>query len=249
MRISSAVKTHQGKVREKNEDNYLLDGLFRDPGMNNTEAHKDSLLIEDDSYHTFAVCDGMGGEHYGEIASFIAVKTIMDYCGPYLNEHFEDCIQTANEQICKEIADRNVNRMGTTLAVLHTRGRNASVCNLGDSRAYLYVHNELLRMSEDHRIESVAGRASALTQHLGIQPDEFILEPHIINNIELQEGMVFLLCSDGLSDMVNEEELQSVIYDGAHAKAPDLAACLVDLALEKGGRDNVTVMVVKIESD
>jgi len=83
-----------------------------------------------------------------------------------------------------------------------------------------------------------------LTQHLGIREEEFIVEPHICENVRLESGDVFLLCSDGLTNMLSDDEIRTILKK--KRKAPKLVQKLIDAALNAGGRDNATVIVVKI---
>ena len=106
---------------------------------------------------------------------------------------------------------------------------------------------EFLQLSEDH-IEHFPGwerRKAPLTQHLGIDPEDMLIEPYIAKG-DLRKGDVYLLCSDGLTDMLTNVEI-SCIMDSA-ASVDECASRLVDAALEKGGRDNVTVIVCKIDN-
>lgn len=157
-----------------------------------------------------------------------------------------------NGAVCARAAELDSGRMGSTAVLLYLNAREAWVCNVGDSRAFLLRDGELRQLSVDHTdagllaAQGVRGRKPALTQHLGIRPEEMVLEPHFFRE-KLRPGDWYLLCSDGLTDMVSEEEIRS-----AAETAPDAGQCvrkLTEAALENGGRDNVTVIAVRIIPD
>ena len=249
MKISSAVRTHTGNIREKNEDNFLLESYIRELSIQNTEVGLVPVSIDEIPSLFFAVCDGMGGEHYGDIASLIAVRTLDEFSRSLKKLNFEDCIQEANSRVCEEMTRRKVHRMGTTVAALYLNENKATICNLGDSRIYLFSDQHLQQISEDHREIAPSGKGTALTQHLGVRPDEFTLEPFVKGGIELFPGMLFLLCSDGLTDMVADDELNQLISVNYNNSAQQIADQLVEYALQNGGRDNVTALIVKVEKE
>ena len=134
---------------------------------------------------------------------------------------------------------------GTTLAALYITHRRVCVCNVGDSRVYRLRGKELSQLSQDH----VDGRPyppgvkPPLMQHLGIDPKELLIRPYITKG-RIAEGDCYLLCSDGLTDMLTELQIADMMI-----RIPDVTACaeaLVKAALNHGGRDNVTVIVCRI---
>ena len=127
-------------------------------------------------------------------------------------------------------------------------GNFAYVANLGDSRAFRLRNGELLQLSADHTdaalLQGQGIRKPRLTQHLGIWPEEMVLEPYIAKG-EIQAGDRYLLCSDGLTDMVSNMEICTLMKEtGSICHLTDR---LVAKALEKGGRDNVTVLAAQIQ--
>ena len=243
MRIESAAVTHQGNIRENNEDNFFLDGLYKeDTSVGEAEFR---CSREADKFD-FAVSDGVGGASYGEVASHIAVTTLGRYHELGLGGAFVEYIDEANDLVCQEMSERRANRMGATVAMLHIEGDTAACCNVGDSRIYVYSQGVFSQLSLDHRSAQGPGMPTLLTQHLGVFPDEFILGPHIERDLPLDPGTMYLLCTDGLTDMVPDDQLQ-VAVDACKGKTPeDIASILMELALTNGGRDNVTVMIVRI---
>ena len=133
-----------------------------------------------------------------------------------------------------------VERMGSTMAALCFTRRGVTACNIGDSRVYILRDGALRQLSVDH-VEHWEGRKKTpLTQHLGLDPEELRLEPSICEEA-LRGGDRFLLCSDGLSDMLEDERIAELL--AAAPGAEQAARSLLDAALEQGGRDNTTVIV------
>ena len=243
MRVESAAVTHQGNIRENNEDNFFLDGFYKE---DTSVGEAEFRCAREADRFDFAVSDGVGGASYGEVASHLAVATLARYHELGQGSDFLEYIDEANDLVCQEMSDRRANRMGATVAVLHIEEGGASCCNIGDSRIYVYAQGVLTQLSVDHRSAQGPGMPVLLTQHFGVYPDEFILEPHIERDLPAEPGTMYLLCSDGLTDMVPEDQLQ-IAVDACKDKTPeDIASVLVELALTNGGRDNVTVVVVRI---
>ena len=239
LKIESAAITHVGSVRDNNEDNYFINGKYKADSNVNTEAFSDKK--EHISY-TYAVCDGMGGESYGELASLIAVATLAKYQKTDIRKTISDYIRNANDFICDLIRKNNKRKSGTTIALLNIQQKTAVTYNIGDSRVYFYRKGMMYLLTEDH-VDSDS--KNKLTQYLGIFPSEMVVEPYTSDVIKIKKGDIFLLCSDGLTDMVSSDEIVEVLAqekDAATATAKKLAG----LSQEKGGKDNVTVIVVKI---
>lgn len=257
LQIKAAVQTHVGKVRANNEDNYYLKGHIR-----RDVSAKEKKFQWRGMDHKFlsAVADGMGGEECGECASLIAVKSLHECSFTDIPDIAMSDIRQANREICIEIEKSGGRRMGSTLAALYIDAGKAQCCNVGDSRIYFLRAGKLSQFTVDHNRARHMVELGVLTpeqaenhpsrheliQHLGIFEEEMIIEPYFSETISLQAGDCFLLCSDGLNDMVKEDEIAARLIQGG--KPEDVAAGLVDLALEHGGRDNVTVLVVQIQN-
>ena len=257
--ILSVAASNTGKVREKNEDNFYLNGKTLD-----TSAEDTVVAIDKSKKGLFAVCDGMGGEAFGELASAIAVDTLgegykkMQKHKRTFVEMIDSYSREANEKICEEITKHGGKRLGTTFVVLYIEKNTAYVCNIGDSRAYLYRDKHLTQLSKDHTqirpmIEMgilTKERAKThperhkLTQHFGIFPEEMEIELYHVEPIPVQDNDVFVLCSDGLTDMVEDKEIERIIRQ--HRDLKSIAKELVNAALSSGGKDNVTVMISRI---
>ena len=256
-KISYAVFTHVGKVRDNNEDDFYANGKYKE---NITDLYERYSDASDDERRLYAVCDGMGGEALGEVASLIAVKTLAEYQAADMKTQVMDYITKANKAICDEAEKNDGVRIGTTLALLYINAGRAVAYNIGDSRIYHFRKGRLEQLSEDHtkaqllvKMGIIKKEAAGnhwekhkLTQHLGINPEDLLIEPYVSREIGVKKNDIFLLCSDGLTDMVSDEDIAKIL-DMKETSAADLADKLVKTALANGGRDNVTVVVVKVE--
>ncbi|HWC41254.1 MAG TPA: Stp1/IreP family PP2C-type Ser/Thr phosphatase [Actinomycetota bacterium] len=236
MRLVFAAATDVGRMRKNNEDSYLS------------------------AKPVAAVADGMGGHSAGEVASAIAIEelTALRGRGPWENEtaatdDLKQAILRANRRIREMAArDRRLNGMGTTLVALLEDGDMVHVANVGDSRGYLLRQGELSQVTVDHSLVQELvddGRLSpedaerhpqrsVITRALGIDPEvEFDLFTY-----KLQVGDRLLLCSDGLSDVVEPAQIRKVLLRVPSAQRA--ARELVTVANANGGPDNITVIVV-----
>lgn len=244
----AACGCHMGKVRANNEDNFYFDGLTLSDG-NTGLPEAQSLSVPLDWPVTMAVFDGMGGEHYGEVASRIAAESLKSALDRDPRADLVQMCQNANLKICQEASRRGVTAMGSTAVILRLSDARAEVVNVGDSKAFRLRKGELRQISTDHTDASfllelgVTNRRPRLTQNLGVDPEEMVIEPSVAA-IELQDGDVFLLCSDGLTDMATPEEIQSVLSRATTPK--ETVERLLSLALAHGGRDNITVIICRV---
>jgi len=243
--VRVGARTDLGRIRENNEDKFE----FFEPEETELLAVKGCL---------YAVADGMGGHASGQIASELALKTIVKnyFADPSddVGESLRSAIKAANSYIfdaAQVIPERN--GMGTTCTALVLHDDQMFVGQVGDSRAYLVREGDIRQISEDHSwVEEQVKRGAltpeeaerspfrnVITRSLGSAPE---VEVDIFQE-QLQEGDIFVLCSDGLSGYVSNAE----ILDLADAWSPSMAALkLVDLANEHGGGDNVTIMIVAV---
>lgn len=255
-KIDGAARTHTGRVRSNNEDNFYLLGRYRE----DVEKGEDEAVCRAaDRRFLAAVADGMGGEEQGEKASLMAVRALKPCSFGEISSQAAAAVDEANREICEEIENQGGRRMGSTLVSLYMDEGKAVCCNVGDSRAYLLREGRLSQLSVDHNKagrmvelgvltpEQAARHPSRheLTQHLGIFADEMVIEPAMSQPVELADGDLFLLCSDGLTDMVSPKELKAVL--SGRSTSREMAEKLVELALAGGGRDNVTVIVLQIQ--
>lgn len=248
--------THSGRIRRENEDNYSLNGRLTSTG----DLKKGSAFVQSmkEPFH-LAVCDGMGGESYGDIASGLATEVIASHAvnvydsGEDFSFAISNSLVEANSRICEEIEARG-KRMGTTLAAVYAVKGKFYCVNIGDTRIYHYSKGILEQISFDHTHAQTivdAGEAmmdeigsipdaKKLTRHLGIFPEEANLSPNISVIDDVDNGDILLLCSDGLTDMLSDEEITAVLSTAESSQ--DCASKLVRLALERGGKDNITAI-------
>ena len=254
--------THAGRVRKENEDNYSLNGR-----ITGAELKKDSAYVHkmSEPFH-LAVCDGMGGESYGDVASKIAVEVIAK-SAPNIYESGDDfsyaissSLDDANTKICNEIVTRGT-RMGTTLAAIYAVKGRVICVGMGDTRIYHFSKGLLEQKSFDHthaqgfvdagevspEDSSSIPDAKRLTKHLGVFPDEAPLSPVISAVDDVENGDIIMLCSDGLTDMLSDAEISAILTNADSAQ--DATVKLVRKALEKGGRDNITVVTAFIQAE
>lgn len=246
--IEAACGSHKGNVRKNHEDNFYFNGEYLDrenDGLQGVSTFSGKLKRGT----CVAVFDGMGGEDYGEEASFVAAEFAHRANKNWLNWFVKEekllAKQTLanNDAVVEAKKKLETERMGTTVVMLRFTGKEVYVCNVGDSRAYRLRDGQLLQISVDHVVKRPGVRKTPLTQHLGIDPIYMTIEPYIACD-EVQQGDSYLLCSDGLTDMLTDEEICAIMQQQKQADA--CVKTLTAAALERGGRDNVTIIVCNI---
>jgi protein phosphatase len=236
LRWTSAARTDVGLVRSNNED----------------------MVLDRPERRMWAVADGMGGHAYGEVASRMTVDAL-DALPPEASLQqaaaaARVCLLGVNSALVAEAAARQVPVIGTTLVLLLASGRTGTCIWAGDSRIYLCRGGSLHQLTRDHnQFEELQARnhlspadasaypgASMITRALGatatLELDEV--------QVQVSDGDIFLLCSDGLSNAVGPEAMFGALTGGDCAQAADT---LIELALEAGGRDNISVVVVRAD--
>jgi protein phosphatase len=270
--FSFGAKTHPGKVRENNEDHFLVTRLAKSMHVCRSSLPDDGAdhFSEDEGY-LLIVADGMGGAAAGECASALAVASVEAHV---LNRFRWFVHQGRQEQnllfdelrVCFEDADRELIEraranprlagMGTTLTLAYSVGSDLFVAHAGDSRAYVFRGGTLERVTRDHtyvqmlvnigEISPEAARRDArrniVTNIIGGPREGVRAELH---RFRLMDGDVVLLCSDGLSDPVGDEAIAEVL--GQTPDPSEASDRLVELALRRGGPDNVTAIVARYE--
>lgn len=248
--IQAACGCHTGKIRKNNEDNFYFDHKCLEVDNNGL---KNPAYIEEKLKNglSFAVFDGMGGENFGEHASYAAARrmqqverTFSDFFIPE-RKYLERLAVQLDAAVVEAQKEMLTEKMGTTMVCLYFSGRYVYVCNVGDSRAYRLRSCEFLQLSVDH-VEKRPGRENKkapLTQHLGFGAEEIEIEPYIAKG-EIQKGDMYLLCSDGLTDMLTNFEISDIMLKSSDAET--CVQALIAAALEHGGRDNITAIVCKI---
>lgn len=267
VRLDAAAVSNMGLVRRNNEDNLFFDGKYINEEQVNCATHENICFSSRKSRRcaVYGICDGMGGESHGELAALIAAEEFdrlnrrMHKLGKKsVRSQFEKFIDSANTRICDKITELGVTRIGTTYAMLMIKSGVAYISNIGDSRVYHLRGDSFKQMTKDHTElqyyidagviapEQARGNPMrhGLTQHLGIFKNDHKLVPYYAELIKLQKGDLFLLCSDGLTDMLEDSAIKSIC--SGDKDSADIAAELVNTAVELGGHDNTTVIVVKI---
>ena len=234
--------SHPGKYRSKNEDNFVCRFDYMPASNNGTDepvcAHVDAA----DS-PLFGVFDGMGGEDCGEIAAYIAARNAAGITpGGEPDDVLEEFCRGANAEICQYIVDTDYRSMGTTAAMLLFDKKYIHLCNLGDSKVLYYSDDTLTQISHDHVAEAADGRKPPLLQNLGIPENELTLTPYLSIG-RYYNGDQFLICSDGLTDMVSNARISEILALGGELDVT--AKMLLDAALDGGGRDNITFILLK----
>ena len=254
MQISSGGATHVGMVRTNNEDCYRIV-----PALN-----------------LFVLADGMGGEAHGEVASALAVETVVKHClegeekpdTPLLGQarpeltpkslRLLSAAHLANQKIFASAAEHPEQQgMGATLTTAWIDGQQLSIAHVGDSRVYLLRTGLLQQLTSDHSLVAEQVRRGILTASEAEQSNlQSVLlralgtQPEVevdVEQVGLFPGDVLLLCSDGLTRMVTEPEIAGTLQ--AEPNPERAAAKLVEHANEGGGIDNVTVIVVSIKPE
>jgi len=264
--VACFAASNLGKVRKNNEDKFLLNTMAVNDRQLEAAGTENVLLnggVQElsGSHLLMAVCDGMGGEDCGEVASRIAVEELLHlYESPEtLEAEVESVLERANERIFAQIEELDLERIGTTAAVAWIKDGQLTAVNVGDSRVYLQREGALKRLSLDHTEVQYFIDAKLITeeeaqhhpmrhrvtQHLGMDTGKTRLSPHICRAGPLQAGDRVLLCSDGLTDMLNEDQISRCLLEGG--TAGETAQRLIENALQAGGGDNVTVIVALIQ--
>ena len=230
----SAVVSDTGRRRRRNEDSYVCE-----PPL-------------------FAVADGMGGAQAGEVASGLAAAVLEEADGDELREErIVELIQEANRRVFKRSnEDPSASGMGTTMTVAVT-GRDGTVLigHVGDSRAYRIRGGSLEQLTKDHSLVGELMRSgklspeeaethpqrSVITRAVGTEPDVDV----DTFTVDTESGDVFLLCSDGLTDMVPDDAIESILAQ-REGELEKVARSLVEAANTSGGEDNITVVVFEI---
>ena len=243
LEIQYVCSSHMGKIRGNNEDNFIcLTRYMNHENTGTTEPISGSFLPT--KPYLLGVFDGMGGEELGEMASFLAADTAARFAfrGDPTDALKQFC-KKANERIYRYAEDNNIISMGSTAAMILFDENAIHICNIGDSRIYQFSENKMKQVSVDHVMPMQGKKKPPLSQNLGIPEEELDIEPYI-GVTEYREGDVFLICSDGLTDMVSEEKISAILGATEPYQAVN---SLQEEALINGGRDNITILVCLVK--
>lgn len=241
---SSASRSHPGRVRENNED----------------------ACLDQSAQGLWAVADGMGGHILGEFASGLAVKGLMDLPAAEDLAHGSagleqrvtaamERLQEVNRRLRAEAQWREVPLIGTTIAALVSAGNLCCCLWAGDSRIYLFRDGHLSQLTRDHNhLEAARARRVSRSDDTLVRPRKNLITRALgaedtldidRMTVELRDGDIFLLCTDGLSNEVSELSIEQALLPGVCSMACD---ALLEMALDREARDNVTVVVVRAEN-
>jgi PPM family protein phosphatase len=264
--------SHTGKVRPINEDHYMITRLGRDQETLLTNLPEGDVPHHfQESGYAMVVADGLGGAARGEVASRRAISTlahlglqfgkwnlrINEEIAREVSERAERFYQRVGEAVIEEgRTDPSLAGMGTTLTGAFSAGSDLFVASVGDSRVYLFRRGRLLQLTRDQTYSQLLADMGQIPQHkvsthhlrhvltdaIGVGSGKINVK---VRHLPLLNEDRLLLCTDGLTEMVDEEEIAGVLMRDQGAQ--DACQTLVDLALEHDGKDNVTVLLAKYE--
>ena len=231
--------THRGVIREQNQDSFAVDRL------------EDGSIIA-------VVCDGMGGAKAGNVASAMAVEYFMDHFMGHkdeinIQERMQAAAAKANQDVFREATTKlEFSGMGTTMVAAVVKAEEAFILNEGDSRAYHINQDGIVQITRDHSlVEDMVERGELTREQARNHPHKNLItralgaEPVLLADCfrrTMEPGDYLLLCSDGLSNVVTDQE---ILYEVIHG-GEDNACCqrLLDIALHRGAPDNVSVVLI-----
>lgn len=257
--VRAAGRTDKGMVREANEDAFLIADLTNpetgseDPIGTYTVGNRGVLL---------SVSDGMGGAQAGEVASALVIEALRDHLdsdckSSHILESVRCAIEKANHDVWQATRDPGREGMGATLVAVVVHAAVTYVACVGDSRAYLVRGGRIHQITKDQSYVEMLVDAGVMTREeaenspykntithaMGMRAEVHVA----LGRLGLRRGDVFLLCSDGISGKVDDDEMLNVLNE-----EPDLhASCrrLIDLANERGGDDNSTIIIAEVSGD
>lgn len=253
--ISLFADTHVGMRRAANEDSFLIADLTN--GENESGSELIACPLGENGY-LMVVSDGMGGAAAGEVASDLAVNTLLEELGKpnnsgSLSDYLQYASETANEHIWNYAQENpELLGMGATLTAVLVKGRTAHIAQVGDSRAYLIRNKDIEQLTRDQSL------VQALLDSNMIQPEQAHLIPQnvilqalgtqptvsvVMTELELCRNDALLICSDGLSNKLTPQEMVEVIQTSEDLQAAGTR--MIEIANERGGEDNITVIVAQ----
>ena len=266
--IDVDARSHPGYHRAKNEDHFFVTSLRRTlRTMITSLSAEDVPALAEEVNYVMILADGMGGHAAGEVASRMAISALVslalevpDWIFKVDDEHAPEIERRSRQYVQKVGAmlvergrhDAALHGMGTTLTAVRSFGRDLLITHVGDSRAYLLRGGDLHRLTRDHTFaqllidtghlapDDIAGsrHRHLLTNALGATIDDVKVDT---DQLQLEDGDRLLLCSDGLTDLVDDQAIADILRETT--RSSDACERLVQRALDNGGRDNVTVIV------
>jgi protein phosphatase len=272
-RVRAFGLTNKGRVRPSNEDHFLVADLSRTLRIQQTSLPQAATFQGRSRGHVLLVADGMGGHAAGEVASALSVEAVEGFVLELMrrfsnleasDEHgvisdLRQAVRQADARIVEEAAlHPELAGMGTTLTMAFTSGGRLFVIHAGDSRCYLFRAGETHRLTADHTVVAeMVGRGVISPEQARKHPQRHMVTNVLgggsagvridVQRVSLEPGDVLLICSDGLTDMLDDGRLASVLTSEADPES----ACrrLVAEANEAGGRDNITAIVARFDEE
>jgi serine/threonine protein phosphatase PrpC len=267
--VSSHGITDRGLVRENNEDQFVIAEIRRMLRIRHSSLPQPAVLMGEGLGQLLVVADGMGGHQGGEYASALAVASVENIVlntigwlfglkGEGILSEFQEALRATDRWVI-EAAQRQpaLKGMGTTLTVAYVTGNVLYLAHAGDSRCYLFRGGKLEQLTRDHTfvaalVEEGVIPPEAAAQHTmrnvitnAVGGDKKGVEPEVHKHL-MSDGDVLLLCSDGLSEMLSDDDIAQQLRDGPRSPE-DLCGVLVGMANARGGTDNVTVVIARFE--
>jgi serine/threonine protein phosphatase PrpC len=259
VKLTVSAMTDVGRARATNEDAYAVTDLASGEVLDTsgTDQHLDvrerGVLL--------ALSDGMGGHQAGEVASALVLESLRAALAASdsmaaIHEQLEDAVQRANQQVMTAARSRDRHGMGATVTAVFVHGAEAYIAEVGDSRAYLLRNGRLRQMTRDQSLTQLlvdqgvlskeqarnAPGKNVILQAVGLKPDVRVA----IARLELRRGDRMLLCSDGVSNGVTDDELRSIMTGSDPREA---CVTMIALCNDRGGLDNQTAIVADFSGD
>ncbi len=272
VRFTFGARTDRGKVRENNEDHFLVARLAKSMQVCKSSLPDDGTCrFSDEEGYLLVVADGMGGAAAGERASALAVGSLETFVlntfkwflhlhgreQSVLFEQLRQGLESADRSVvARAQADPHLYGMGTTLTMAYSVGTDLFIAHAGDSRAYLFHDGTLEQITEDHTFVQTLVNAGGISKEQAQHDKRRNIVTNVIggpregvkaeiHRLHVADGDILLLCSDGLSDPAGDEAIAEILGQTSDPEA----ACdrLVELALQRGGPDNITAIVARYD--
>jgi serine/threonine protein phosphatase PrpC len=253
--LTVAARSDMGRVRTNNEDAFTITDLAT--GERLETGPRAGAVDVQESGVLLAVSDGMGGHQAGEVASALVLDSLRAALasndGESIEKQIEEAVKRANADVVHAARTENKHGMGATLTAVFISAKTAYVAEVGDSRAYLLRNGRLRQITKDQSLvqllvdsgvmssedAKVAPQKNIILQAMGRENDVRVA----IGKLHLRRNDRILLCCDGVSNAISDDELRRVVSEH---EPDDACGMLIDLANERGGEDNLTVIIAQV---
>lgn len=247
--------TDVGRRRPRNEDTFLF------ANFDNDNSTKESFTIKEQGF-LMLVADGMGGAAAGEVASEMAAETIRKKLKEFpqavtAEQKLKTAVSLSNQRIYEYAQEHiELKGMGTTVTAAYIQGAIAYIAQVGDSRAYLLRGGEIKQLTKDQSLAQYLFDLGQITKEkMRLMPQNVILQALgtekgvdvALSKIQLCKNDMLLLCSDGLSNKVSNQEINEIVLTSSKPK--NIVGRLINLANERGGEDNITVVIARFNGN